>query len=273
MNIISKTIISGAALAFCAVLARAAEDLPTSQPAVLTIIREKVKMGQNAAHARNEQGWPTAFEKAKHPYHYLALTSLSGPNEAWYLIAYESHAKMEDDMKRADADPVLSAELDRLSANDAQYVSDTSTVHATARRDLSYGDFPDLAQMRFFEVTTFSVRHGRERDFEELAKAYMAACKRAGVTTGFRTYEVAAGLPAPTYLVFSSTKDLGQLDKGMDDFKKTMTTATDAEKETMSKGMRDAVAKELTNRFRVDPQQSYVSIETRNKAPDFWLKK
>jgi hypothetical protein len=273
MNTIKIHLIAGATFALASFASFAADDLPTTQPKVLSIIREKVKMGQNAAHARNEQGWPAALEKAKHPYYYLALTSISGPNEAWYIIPYASNAQMGDEFKRADDNPVLSAELDRLSADDAQYVSETSTIHANARPDLSYGDFPDLVQMRFYEITMYSVRPGRERDFEAVANAYIAATKRAGIKTGFRTYEVAAGLPTPTFLVFSSTKDLGELDKGMDEFKKTMGAATDAEKETMSKGMRDAVEKELTNRFRVDPQQSYISKETRNKAPDFWLKK
>ncbi len=250
-----------------------AEDLPTSQPNVISIIREKVKVGHVAAHSRHEAGWPAAFEKAKHPYHYLALSSITGPDEAWFVIPYESHAKMGDDFERTDANKELSAETERLQIEDAQHVDSVSVIHAVGRKDLSYGDFPDIVQMRLFEVTVYSVRPGHEKEFEEAAKAYGAATKRAGVKTSFRTYQVLAGLPAPTFLIFSSMKDFADMDKGGEEFAKTMGAANDQEKSAMSKGMREAVLKEETTRFRIDPKMSYVSIETRKKAPDFWLPK
>ncbi len=259
---------------FCSALTTgAADDMPTQQPKILSIVREKVKIGHAAGHARNEQGWPAALEKAKHPYHYLALTSITGPDEAWYVIPYESHVQLGDDFKRADDDPVLSAELDRLTLADAEYVNSTSTLHAKARPELSYGGFPDMVQMRIFEITVFTVNPGHEQEFEELGKAYTAASKRAGVKTGYRTYEVLAGMPGPAYLVISSFKGFEELDEEMDDFAKTLGAANEEEKAAFSKGMNHAVLKQETNRFRVDPKQSFVSKETRNKAPDFWLPK
>src|SRR4051812_122126 len=96
------------ALSLSALPAFAADDLPTSQPNVISIIREQVKVGHVAAHGRNEAGWPAALEKAKHPYHYIALTSITGPDEAWYIIPYESHAKLGDDFDKADANKELS---------------------------------------------------------------------------------------------------------------------------------------------------------------------
>src|SRR5678815_5538903 len=102
------------ALTICALPAMAADDLPTSQPNVISIVREQVKVGHVAAHGRHEAGWPAALEKAKHPYYYIALTSITGPDEAWYVIPYESHAKMGDENEKADADKELSAETERL---------------------------------------------------------------------------------------------------------------------------------------------------------------
>jgi heme-degrading monooxygenase HmoA len=251
----------------------AADDLPTSQPNVISIIREQVKVGHVAAHGRHEAGWPAAFEKAKHPYHYIALTSITGPDEAWYVIPYESHAKMGDDFQKAEGDRELSAETERLSAEDAQHVSSASVIHAAGRKDLSYGDFPEIAQMRLFVIETFTVRPGHGTEFEEAAKAYAAAAKKAGVKTGFRTYQVLAGMPAPTYLVFSSLKEFGEWNKGGEEFGKTMAAANEQEKAAMQKGMREAVVKQENTRFRIDPKQSYVPLETRKKAPDFWLAK
>ena len=41
------------------------EDLPSTQPKLLTIVREEVKVGRTAEHAKHEAGWPAAFEKAR----------------------------------------------------------------------------------------------------------------------------------------------------------------------------------------------------------------
>src|SRR5690242_18190208 len=88
-----------------------AQGLPKTQPKLLTIIRESVKTGRNADHSKHEAGWPAAFEKAKSKDYYIAMTSLTGPNEAWYLVPAESHAAFGESMKQQDKDPVLSAEL------------------------------------------------------------------------------------------------------------------------------------------------------------------
>jgi hypothetical protein len=58
-----------------------AQTLPTSQPNILQIYREEVKVGHSADHAKVEAGWPVAFEKAKSPFSYIALVSLTGPAE------------------------------------------------------------------------------------------------------------------------------------------------------------------------------------------------
>src|SRR5262245_44427523 len=148
-----------------------AQDLPKSQPKFITVIRESVKAGRAADHAKHEAGWPAAFEKAKSPDHYLAMTSLTGPNEAWYVIPWESHAALGETMKRENKDEALSKELERLALQDAEYITETRTIQARARNDLSVGEFPDLAKTRFFQITTMRVRLGQEQLFEEAAKA------------------------------------------------------------------------------------------------------
>ena len=67
--------------------AAAAQEAAPSQapPKVLQIFVESVKPGKGSAHEKVEPGWPAAFRKAKWPTHYLAMTSMSGPGEAWFL--------------------------------------------------------------------------------------------------------------------------------------------------------------------------------------------
>ncbi len=63
------------------------------------------------------------------------------------------------------------------------------------------------------------------------------------------------------------------MDKVLADDMATMNAATEEEQATLAKAMAEDVLKEESNRFLVDPKQSYVSKETKEKDPGFWNKK
>lgn len=252
--------------------AESAPGLPTSQPKLLTIEREFVKAGRRADHARNEAGWPAAMEKAKSTEYYLALISMTGGSEAWYIIPQESHAAIAAAMKHDDKNPELSAEMERLAARDAEFVERVQTIQSRARPDLSFGKFPDVSKIRFYEVTLYSVKPGHTADFEAIAKAYGAARGRVAPNSSYRTYEVIAGMQDATYIVMSSVEDYGEFDGAMADHEKTMAGANPEEQKLFAK-YADTVCRSETNRFRVDAAQSYVPQETRAKDPEFWKSK
>lgn len=250
-----------------------AQGLPTTQPNVLMIIREEVKVGHGADHAKTEAGWPAAFEKAKFPYYYLAYVSLTGQPEAWFVAPFESHAALGDSMKRENDDPVLAAELERLSREDAAHINGTRTLHCAARKDLSYGAFPDIAKQRFWEITIFHMKPGHEASFVAAAKAYGAAAGRAAPGTSYRVYEVVAGIPGPTYVIFSSVGSFGEFDKMTTDGEATMKGLTAEERATLQKFTTEGLVKAETQRFRLDPAMSYVPGTARSQDPGFWTPK
>ncbi len=250
-----------------------AQDMPTSQPRFLTIIREEVKIGRNAEHAKIEAGWPAAYDKAKSPDFYLALVSMTGPNEAWYVVPQQSHAAIAEGMKRDEADPVLSAELTRLQRADAEVLTNVRVMQAVARPDLSYGPFPDLAKARFWEITWFRVRPGHEAQFDAATKAYTAAAKRATPDASWRTYEIIAGAPSPTFLVFSTVDSYADLDRMVEGGQKTMQGLTADEGAVLQKFAAEGMINSETNRFRLDPRMSYVSKAMRATDPAFWMPK
>ncbi len=250
-----------------------AQTLPTSQPNMITIVREEVKLGRDADHAKVEAGWPAAYEKAKSPDYYLAMNSMTGAPEAWYITAYASHAAIGDSLKREDGDAMLTAELTRLRRADADMINSVRVMQARARADLSYGAYPDLPKQRFFEITWFRVRPGHEQQFEAAGKAYGAAAKRAGANSAYRVYEVVAGVPGPTYLIISSVGSYSEFDQSMTDGDKTMKGANTEEGMALQKFMLEGVVNVETQRFRVDPVQSYVPKETRAQDPAFWMPK
>jgi hypothetical protein len=259
-------------LAASAGTALAQQPMPTSQPNFLQIYREDVKVGHAADHAKVEAGWPAAYEKAKDPYTYIALVSLTGPGEAWFITPFASQAAMEDSMKREN-DPMLAGSLERLSRSDADQISGVRSILAMARKDLSHGPYPDTAKQRYYEITVFRVKPGHSRDFEAAAKAYGAATDRAAPENSYRVYEVMAGMPSPTFLVFSSVTSYGAFDKSMADDGAIMKSATAEERSTLEKFSAEGAAGTETIRFRLDPRMSYVTQEVRAQDPDFWQPK
>jgi hypothetical protein len=250
-----------------------AQGLPKTQPKLVTIVREMVKAGRNAEHSKHETGWPAAFEKANLKDYYMGITSMTGPNEAWFIIPSDSHAALGESMKRQDKDKELSAELDRLSLKDAEYIDGARTMQAMAMPELSVGEFPDVNKIRFFEITTFRIKPGHAMEFEEAAKAYASARKRADAKAGYRVYQVIAGMPSPTYLVIASVEDYAQFDQMMAADTATWKQATDDEKGLLQKASNDGMISLESNRFRVDPRMSFVPKETRETDPDFWMPK
>ncbi len=73
-----------------AVSAAAQAKEPPDPPTLLVIYREEVRPGKGAAHSANEQAWSGAFTKGQAPVQWLGMTTIGGPNEAWFLSGHES---------------------------------------------------------------------------------------------------------------------------------------------------------------------------------------
>jgi len=246
------------------------QDLPRTQPNFLTIYREQIKVGMAEAHAKHERGWPAAFAKAHSTNYYLAMSSLTGRKEVWYVVPWQSHAAEAETMKREHADPVLSAKLSKLDRDDAQYLNSLTITELRARPDLSVGEFPDLAMTRFTQISVFRVRPGKAELFANSAKAYGAAAKRANPKAAFRIYEVIAGMPSPTFIAFSSVNDYGEFDQRMADGAAAWQGATDDEKAAIREFQNEGLIEGETNRYEIDPQMSYVAEATKARDPEFW---
>src|SRR5262249_57825184 len=78
-------------------------------PPVVQITREAVKEGRGPAHRKVEQDYANTFRKAKYPFNYLALSSSSGPSEAWFVTALPSFAAIEQTDKESGKEPLNSA--------------------------------------------------------------------------------------------------------------------------------------------------------------------
>lgn len=267
-----RALLPALTLILCSVpaAARAQNPVPTAQPAILTIYREEVKYGHGAEHEAVEAGWPAAYTKAKSPYTYIAITSMTGPSEAWFMSAYPDYKAYGESWKMDSSDPALRAELARLSKADAQHVNSGRSLHLVGRPELSSGAFPSIANARFYEVTYFRVRPGHEHDFENLAKMFKAAYAKAAPETSYRFYQVVAGMPGSTYMAFSTVPALADLDKARAIDAAVMGSLSAEQIQALQKFSQSGLINTETQRFAVNGRMSYVDDATAAQDPAFW---
>ena len=238
-------------------------------PPYLQIFREEVKTGRAGAHPAIESGWPRAFAKAKIPNHYIAMTTIYGPVEAWFCAGNRSIAEIEEQNQAIEKAPGLTRELDRLSQADAVNISSNRALLARYRSELSNGPDINPAEMRVWEVLIFKIRPGHEGDFAEAAKLYRTMVEGAKVTAPWATFEVMAGMPGPVFLVFVPHKALAEIDPA---------TGTGA---AIEKAMNEEMMKKFgalaegyssieSLIFAVSPEMSYPRPEWVTQDPAFW---
>lgn len=182
-------------------------------PAILTIFREEVKPGKDAAHEAHEAGWPAAYAKAKSTNSSLAMTSMSGPTEAWFLSGYASWEEWEKRIKENEANEALSAELKKLWAHDGEMLSRSSQIIAAYRPAISYRAGSNLARFRYMQVRLLRVRPGRGREFVDYWRETVAAHEKANMDEGFAIYQVVSGLQEGTYLYLQPFVSMADIDK------------------------------------------------------------
>jgi hypothetical protein len=193
-----------------AVLAQAAA--PANPYRILYVTRESVKPGKGDAHDKLEAEWARALASAKMPYGSLAIRSLTGPRETWFMSGYPSYAEQARLDKAYSANPALAAVGTRLDPQEGELLSDARGMVLQVREDLSYGVMANLPQMRYYTITRVSVRPGHGAEFEEVRKLTKQAHETARLTDSYAVYQAMAGAPAGTYFVIAPRKSLAELD-------------------------------------------------------------
>lgn len=270
-----RTLVSLSLLALClgGVAPALAQDAPlgTKRPKIMQIFMEEVKPGRQPAHAKNEAGWPAALRKANNKGYYLAMGTGS---EAWYLNPYATFAAVEAQSKADDADAALTAELDRLWAIDGELLSKTGSVTVVLNEELGYRADWDVARMRYYSVTVVRLQPGYGRDYEQLRKLVNAGHDKAKVDERWAVYEVIAGAPDDTYIIFSPLASLAEWDKYEAMHGKEYQEALGEDGRNRLRDFnRTAVKSSETKLFRFSPKTSHIPKELADRDPDFWTPK
>lgn len=244
-------------------------------PKILQIFVESVKPGKGVAHEKLEVGWPQAFRKAKWPTHYVGMTSMSGPSDAWYVAGYESFAALETDQQNIAKNPTLSRELERLATADGDMLSGTRGIYARYRPELSYRPDVDVGRMRYVSFTTITLKPGYDSAFVDTRKLVLDAHVKANLDEHYAVYEVGTGIPGPAYLLVFPMRSLQEVDAFQEnhDGKAYRDAMGEAGRQQMREFARVGVASVENRLFAFSPKMSYPSEEWVASDPEFWKPK
>ena len=253
----------------------AGQDKPMGHmpPKVLSVYREFTKPGKSGSpHEKTESAFVKASMDAKWPTHYLAVESLSGKSRAIFLTGYDSFAAWEKDTLATEKNTTLSAALDRAWAADGELLSETDGGAFAFREEYSLRPQVDIPHMRYFEISVYQVRHGHEKDWEEIVKMVTAAYEKIP-EVHWATYAAVYGSPDNTYVIFNPMKSAEEIDKSFAQGKEFEAAMGEAGMKKLNELSAAAIESSQTNLFAFNPRMSYVSDDWIKADPEFWKPK
>jgi hypothetical protein len=263
--------ISFALLLFACFLCSSAQQTQSAPPpAILQIYRDQVKPSKMAEYSRLESEAAQACARAS-TWPYLAIQSITGPQEVWFISGFDSYIAMERSAEPFARNAALSAELNRLLEAKTNLVAEPRAVYAHYRDDLSSNTGLVQPRTRFFTVTLVTVRPGHEREFEDIHRTLKSVRQRAGTMDNRAVYQVASGMPRNMYLIFSAHRSLQNagvaLDPAVDDYSMDVDDST---RNRLDDYTRLSVQSSETWLFSVSPAMSNPAGEWIVDDPEFW---
>jgi len=269
-----RSVLMGLSLAVAASSFTAAQDNSSTStlPKILQITVEYPKPYKGgAAHDKTESAFVVAQAKAKFPVYYVAMNSLSGKSRALYMAHYDSFAEWEKDNKMQDANPTLSADLERAGIADGELLDDVEQGVYVYDPDLSFHPHDDLQNHRVYQISVFHVRPGHMKEWREVVKMVRDAHEKAGTSAHWGCYEVAFGAPDGTYVVLTGDPSMSAIDVGYSEDKKFREAVGGEEgMQKLDELFGEAVDSSHSELFTVNPKQSYVPADWMKADAAFW---
>jgi len=120
---------------------------------ILQIYRDTVTPGQEEAYRTVEEDAARICARHDFPNPHLAIESLTGPKEVWWLNAFASEAARQQVVSDYQANPPLVAALEEITRQRQALIGAPIDVLANYRPDLGRGQAWSPAGARFFVVT------------------------------------------------------------------------------------------------------------------------
>jgi hypothetical protein len=142
------------------------------------------------------------------------------------------------------------------------------------RDDLGYRvNSINLAEAHAMRVLEVRLNPGHENDFVDAFKTLAAAYEKMSSDLPWVVYQVNAGMPSPSFLVFAPMVALRQNDDLLERRKALQEAEGEEGSRRMQQIAREAYASTESNVYVVSPEMSHVTKEFAAENPEFWLQK
>jgi hypothetical protein len=262
---------------FVQVLAQAPESM--GPPKGLLIVREEIKPGMMAAHGRHSADYADIFNQLQTPNHRIAMVPVAGnENEVIYITAVDSFAEIESinqatDKKMGSAGGSMRVKLAGLEKEAPTMHNSMRDMWAIYRPELSFNPGVDISKMRYFMITTTRIRPGYDSAYADYIQKIINVARQKAKADNVHVavFQVTAGAPGGTYLIFRPLKSLAELDDqvGM----RLRAAMTEDQRKDADKAVRETVMSSETSTYAFAPDMSYVAKEFASADPTFWTPK
>lgn len=261
-------------LAGSALMAAAQTATPPPPPNVLVIYREYLKPGMSGSpHEKTEAAFVKMSKDTNWPVHYVAMTSMSGPNRALFVYAYDSFGAWGKDQEAQNTNAAYAAANDAAEIGDGALLTQTGAHAFLYHPEMSVHANQDVAHARYWEITSFVIKPGHEAEWTELVKIY---------TTGFDKFPDAHWAVFENrygennggeWVSFNPMRSLDEVDKGMANSQAFEASLGEPAMKHAAALAADCIQSSQTNLFVVSPKMSYVSDDWVKSAPEIWSQK
>jgi len=278
------TIALGIALTGLAAAVGAQSPDHSGPPPVLAITREEIKPGRMAAHEKLNAAFVAAVSRTPSRSQWLGLVPVSGDeNTTLFISAFGNFAEAESQRKADEeqsSNAAFKAEMEALDKQGADLHAAQRTTFARYRPDLSFhpGTMEEVAQSRYFGITTVRVKYNRIPDYVEYIKALNAAREKAGLPIKLAAYQVTSGAQYGTFVYFRPLKSLKTWDDeqaAMVESQKAMTEAYGGEEAARKVRLQGADVVLVSDNavYAMNPKISRPSPEFAKYDVAFWTPK
>jgi hypothetical protein len=179
---------------------------PTPPPAVVNVVRQKLKRNAVQAYVSLEASIAHAFEHAHVRVFWTCFQSKSDATDILYLNTAESLANWDEIGKRYTQSAAAHPELGRLTDHLRAYVAGPATSTLTTHREeIAFGRTDvDLRTMKALRLTVLEVAAGHEGRF-------VRAMRRSGRTSPWLVYEAN---DASTFFLIAPLRSASEGKKG-----------------------------------------------------------
>src|SRR5260370_12316798 len=141
----------------------------------------------------------------------MALVSLTGPSQAWFLEAHASFASIGQAEAFVGQNAAVKTQFETLDSQDAEYRSSSRSWIAVYHPEMSFHAkelMDTLPKARYFNVILFRIRQDHGAEWVDLAKTAIAALQKAVSDQPVVTYQVVSGSPNTTSILSAPTTSL-----------------------------------------------------------------